>query len=611
MSTKTLKQRIALVAVTALTAGVLSVVAAPVANANIAASTNAVATADTLNVAVGSNTSGAAIVAMGALNSAGAVSSKSLGLVYKDASSATAQTATVLNTGALVLYTLARASTTVAFVASGGAFSTTIGDQDTGSALTPTLASGNKVINVTAGGAATGVSVAWSTTATGTYTISAYYSTDTTNIGSLDTSTSGTLFGAVTVTVVATAVGSDAVSIANTTCVTDENNGAVRSTADSTQTPTNGSPWYIKYILRDAYLSEIGTSGNMVATATNGALLSIGNGVQAAGTSSTVVAYGTGAAGSAWDTLRVDQPTAGAPLTTTVTLAFNGATVCTKTVTIRGAVDKMVISDVATGDIGGTTVNGDWLGIGATSSIYAGHFRILLTDSAGAIATTAATSEFSADAASLTTTVTALAVTAVATSISSSSAHRFAIGTFTCGPTAGTSTVKLKHTNPATGKITVADVKARCADGPATYTTSLDKASYKQGDIGTMTMKFLDSKGNPANSVNAVGPSQIILPMLTLVSATGAANVLANADGELKYTFTVGTTTGMSAGAYTGIVDFTGLTAVVAVKSTPSYTLSTGGDTTTNADVLKSIVALIASINKQIQALQKLILQRR
>jgi hypothetical protein len=66
----------------------------------------------------------------------------------------------------------------------------------------------------------------------------------------------------------------------------------------------------------------------------------------------------------------------------------------------------------------------------------------------------------------------------------------------------------------------------------------------------------------------------------------------------------------MTAGTYTGIVDFTGLTAVAAVKSTPTYKLSTGGDTTTNADVLKSIVALIASINKQIQALQKLILKR-
>ena len=49
---------------------------------------------------------------------------------------------------------------------------------------------------------------------------------------------------------------------------------------------------------------------------------------------------------------------------------------------------------------------------------------------------------------------------------------------------------------------------------------------------------------------------------------------------------------------------------VAAVKATPTYKVSTGGDTTSNADVLKSIVALIASINKQIQALQKLILKR-
>jgi hypothetical protein len=67
----------------------------------------------------------------------------------------------------------------------------------------------------------------------------------------------------------------------------------------------------------------------------------------------------------------------------------------------------------------------------------------------------------------------------------------------------------------------------------------------------------------------------------------------------------------MTAGTYTSIIDFTSLTAVAATKATPTYTLVTGGDTTTNADVLKSIVALIASINKQIQALQKLILQRR
>jgi hypothetical protein len=98
--------------------------------------------------------------------------------------------------------------------------------------------------------------------------------------------------------------------------------------------------------------------------------------------------------------------------------------------------------------------------------------------------------------------------------------------------------------------------------------------------------------------------------MLTNVSTTGAAAGLGTT-GTKTYTYTVGTTSGMTAGTYTSIIDFTTLTlAGTAVKATPTYRLTTGGDTTTNADVLKSIVALIASINKQIQALQKLILKR-
>jgi hypothetical protein len=43
---------------------------------------------------------------------------------------------------------------------------------------------------------------------------------------------------------------------------------------------------------------------------------------------------------------------------------------------------------------------------------------------------------------------------------------------------------------------------------------------------------------------------------------------------------------------------------------TVSYSIKSSSTAVTNADVLKSIVALIASINKQIQALQKLILKR-
>jgi hypothetical protein len=616
MSKTTLRKRISLVAVTALTAGVLSVVAAPVANANIAASTNATPTDDRLNVAVGSNTTGAVIVGLTDAGGAGASTfiGRSLGLLYKDASSTTAQTATVASTGGLVLYTLADASTNIAFVASGGAFGTTIGDASTGTAtLTPVLSEDKKRIMVTPGSVATAVAVSWSTTTVGTYTISAYQSTATTNIQSdITLATSGTLIGAVTVSVVASSAGGTVVP-SNSTCVTDNNSGGITSAtpADSTAVASNGTPWYIKYALRDAYLSNM-DSGNLVATATNGALISIGNGTaQAAGTTSTAVQYGTGALNTTYSAIRVDQPTAGAPLTTTVTLTYNGTTVCTKTVTIRGAADKIIVSKVGTADIGGTAAPANWLNDG-TQAARNGHFYILLTDSAGNIATPAASTEFSPSAASLTTTVTNIAVAsgAIATSVSSTSPHAYSTGTFTCGPVAGTSKVTLNYTNASTGKIISTSFDARCADAPSTYTASFDKASYRQGEIGTLTMKFLDSKGNAANSVDPVGASQLILPMLTLVSATGAATTITDAKGEIAYTFTVGTTTGMTAGTYTGIVDFTALTAVAATKATPTYTLTTGGDQTTNAEVLKSIVALIASINKQIQALQKLILKR-
>jgi hypothetical protein len=67
----------------------------------------------------------------------------------------------------------------------------------------------------------------------------------------------------------------------------------------------------------------------------------------------------------------------------------------------------------------------------------------------------------------------------------------------------------------------------------------------------------------------------------------------------------------MTAGTYTSIIDFTTLTgAGTAVKATPTYKLSSASTDTSFTSVLKSVVALIASINKQIQALQKLILKR-
>jgi hypothetical protein len=531
---------------------------------------------------------------------------------------ATAQTATILSSGKLSLY--ANVSTSVAFTSSGGSFASTTQGSSAGAVTYSDPTSTSLVVLTSAQSAlgATAVGTLWTAPSTaGTYTVSLYKSTDTT-IPTLASPSSGTLAGQITVTVVAASTGG-AYSAAYSACYTKTAvTGAVNlgtNTADSTSSSVvNGSQWYIGIALNDAYAANL-SEGNLVATATNGGIVNItstGDGsALGAGTASTQVAYGTGEQAM----VRIDQPTAGAPLTTTVTITYNGTTVCTKTVTIAGAAASVNISNVATGDISSTTTNADWLSDTFTSGAASGrdgHYYITLKDSAGNNVKPAASAEFSMDPATTTTTVTALAVNAsVATATSSTDPFSKSVGTFTCGPTAGSSAVKLRHTSASTGvTISSAAFTARCADNPYTYTASTDKAVYVQGEIGTLTVQFLDSKGNKANSIIAVGASTFVLPMLTLVSATGAATALTDAEGVIKYTFTVGTSSGMTSGTYTGIVDFTGLTAVAATKATPTYKLSTGGDTTTNADVLKSIVALIASINKQIQALQKLILKR-
>jgi hypothetical protein len=609
MSTKTLRKRISLVAVTALTAGVLSVVVAPAANANIAAQTTIMPTDDVeFKVATGTNITGAPIVAA-------STSAKSLGLVYKDASTTTAQTATVLAGGGLVLIVAGAAATSTAFSATGGTFSNPGGAGTTSAmaaqaVLTKEYGAGNTALMLGSTDA-TDVAVLWNApTTVGTYTVSGFRSTNTTNFEALADRGNGTNIGNITVTVVA-AAASDAPVVAYSTCVTDTD-GTLSSTSDSTSIVQNGNSWYVNFLLRNAYVSPVSTNGNLVVTSSSAdAVVSIGSGTHAVGTGTTVVTYSTGADATK-DSIRVAQATAGKPVTTTITLTYDGAVVCTKTVSIRGEAASMVFSSISSVKTGGATANARWIADGSTR---AGHYKVTLKDAAGNTVLPASGSEFSADAASLTTTVTALAVAedSEASGLASADVAQGwdgSVGTFTCGPNAGSSKVKLKHTTTATGKIITGEFTARCAGDAYTYTASFDKASYNQGDIATLTVKFVDSKGNPANSQTQVGASSIILPMMTFVSATGAATTLTKEDGSVVYTLTVGTETGMTAGTYTGIIDFSGLTAVAATKQNVTYKVGTGSQDVTFTEVLKSVVALIASINKQIQALQKLILKR-
>ena len=620
MSKMTMRKRISLTVVTALTAGVLSAVAtSPVANAHGGVVSVDVSNAlitntnnTTLVTAEKLSTTGAAVVGNAATNFHSG-NARSLGLLAKSTSSGVAQTATALTGAQLSLYAPVTA-TTVAFVASSGSFSVSSGQAVTGG--TPTFNQTRTVFTILPA-AATTVGTVWVAPSTpGTYTISMYVH----GAGAVPTTSTpaGDLAASVNVTVVAASVAS-VYSAANSFCAIS--NAATGSTSqsnntDSTAATLNGGSMWINIALKDAYGNAL-DAGNIVATATNGALVNYGNNTAspAAGTASTVVAFD----GGSGDTIRVNQGTANAPLSTTVTITYNGTTICTKTVGFAGAPAKVAVTVLET--------QGLSLSVGKTNFLDDGYardglFTVLVTDAAGnqvstgidsAVGRSAALGTFSVNAASLAgqTIVSALSVDSSATQTSTTLPGRVSTGTYTCGATAGeVKTVKLDFTLAATGAVITSDAfTVRCADKPSTYTVSFDKDSYTQGALATLSFKFLDSKGNAANSVSGTGSWTSVLPMLTNISTTGVALGLGT-NGTKTFQYTVGTASGMTAGTYTGIVDFTTLTAAGADKATPTYKLVSGGDTTTNADVLKSIVALIASINKQIQALQKLILKR-
>ena len=185
--------------------------------------------------------------------------------------------------------------------------------------------------------------------------------------------------------------------------------------------------------------------------------------------------------------------------------------------------------------------------------------------------------------------------------------------TFTCTSATGSANLKYTITNTALATITSNELPVKCAKAAYTYTASLDKASYAQGSIATLTITAKDSAGNaPADNskLGTTGASALSITCGTQMTAVTAP--VTNSDtfksGVKTYKYAVGTTSG----SYNCVVDLPlyNSTATPQAAQTVAYTIASDGSVS-NAEVLKSIVALIASINKQIQALQKLILARR
>jgi trimeric autotransporter adhesin len=547
MSTKTIYKRIALVAVAALGAGVLSVAPANAANE-------------------GEITAGTA-------GSTGVVAALTM-------SSVSAGTATLVAGGELSVNVSAGASgKTTKVTVSGGTFVRST----SGAAISLAGTSASSTATATA---IVGL-VARATSAGTNMVIKSYADDASTTVGST-----------VTVTVVAAGV-SGVFSLGDSKISIIDDSGTTATDVDtpSANIVANGATGVISYELND------GLGANMPSTTVVYATIASGSCV--IGLSTAPVA-GTMVVGVAPDdALYVAQtPLLNAPATCVVDISVNGVKAASKTFTFQGPVASITVSSQKRGKTSTTnTAQGNIVAADAAGNLIG---NVTIT---GAIVN-------AADAAIVTAVTVAAVTTRLDANLNSGTAPGATPTTigYTCTATAGTVKVQFKTSNGTGGFITSPEYTVSCSGDPVNYSASFDKATYVPGDIATLTITAKDSKGNLTNDAAVVGtasqtPSQSIAisgSNLTAVTAPADADLFSN--GVKTYKFIVGSTVG----SYNAVVSLPKWNSATYSQTdlTVAYKIATSSTAVSNEDVLKAIVSLIASINKQIAALQKALLRR-
>jgi hypothetical protein len=360
------------------------------------------------------------------------------------------------------------------------------------------------------------------------------------------------------------------------------------------------APVYVSVALNDTYGVNLVTEGAITATVSAGAIV----GIDATGSSATAV---KGEIGDDFY-VKVSQATAGVPATGTVTISFNGTVVGTKSYTIRGTA-KSIAVNTATLTVGKSGIAAAGAGTGTLGTTGAGYYEFQYKDSAGNVVTNAAGGSSGNNAATsltgLNTVVTAVNSVIMPTSTTTATTN-FGKGEWSCASgKSGVVPMVVAATNANLEVITSNAFNTSCGDVLDTWAISMDKASYQPGEIATLTLTGKDVRGALVNSLDAIGTVEASFGGLAAVTAPTSVDKFTSAAGVKTYKYAVG----LSEGSFVGTFKIAGATDTSA--KTVQYKVSLGTTSVTNADVLKSIVALIASINKQIQALQKLILARR
>jgi len=599
MSTKTLRKRIALVAVSALGAGLLSVV--PVTSAN--AADNVAPGTATPNLAAGVLNIGTTAVATKAVASLTNGASVSVGLVaVSDLSgtrvAGTTQTAVLLSSGTLAVGTGAPAGGSIAAITvEGGTISETT--------------AGKTNATSTAAAAADGVGLALlarPSSGVSTMTIRLYGATTSTWADAATAATYptlGTLQGQITVTI-ASASESGVMSPSKSKLYYSDSTGSPDDgkTSDADAATLNlGGVGCVNVQLNDGYGQDI-TSGTglLTATATNNAIIAFAAANCVAGT----------IAGSAFYTsdpsdvvLSVAAPSS-APLSTTVTFAYNGVTVGSKSFVIRGKVAKVSIS----GDTIGKAAGGANAAAGSVKFEDAAGNTIYPTSSSTPYPLNSNTFLLSTTAANKLIASAAIDGTVVPNATTGvTGAYQF-----TCNAGSyGKEKFSMMYINTDGSIVTSNTVDNSCAGAPVTYSAAWDQKSYTPGALMKLNITLKDAKGNLANEYDGTGtssqdPTFTGAPNAGVNVGTAADGTDTGVGGVLTYKFIAGTTEG----TFTAVISVPGLNNVLTPQApvTTTYTIAAASAGVTNADVLKAIVSLIASINKQIAALQKALLKK-
>jgi hypothetical protein len=548
MSTKTLRKRIALVAVATLGAGVLS--AAP-ANASTG-----------IFVTAGVRVVGTTIVI--------------------PAGSANAQTATI-GTGSQVLVTaVAGTNEEGVFVVSGGTITNTDAATDA------------------ANGLSTSTSFVYGNNTT-TVTFTPNVGESLMTIYSYQTSakrTAGTPDATLAVTIKTGAVGvispaDSFVSVVAAGTTDDPTNNVDVATAKTVADGTNGR---INFVLKDSNGVELSSTAVVTTTSSAGCLVGSTNSVSAFLSGSVSTAYGTA------DEVFVARAVSKAPATCTLTMTVNGVALGTKTIVLQGKVTKLEVLDGQAG------ISNAYASSTVNSGVSADAFAYNAYDAAGNIAYSITPTFNDTPTAAFSATTNSAAATA---------AVGYGLGNITCtGAARGSGEFYLSYANSAGETIKSPVYKANCFGKAVNYTAALDKAVYAPGDIATLTITAKDASGNPTNDYVYLGgtdaagtgstnPVSIAGSNLTAVTAPTSVDLFSG--GKKTYKFVVGTTEG----SYQLSVDLPKFnsTTYSQTAQTVAYKIQ-GAAGVSNADVLKAIVSLIASINKQIAALQKALLKK-